>query len=129
MPDAPKSGLYASARSLLRTAVRLLQVRVELLASDIEVSALRLFDAIVLALFAVLGLGVGLVLVCGLILLVVQEPHRPYVLGVMAAAFIGMGALALFVARARLAQAGAAFDATRGELARDVSALTPGEGR
>lgn len=120
-----RPGLFASARSLLATALELLQVRVELLAADVETGALRLFDAIVLALLAILGIGIGVVLVCGLILLVVQEAFRPHALGLMALAFLGAGAWALIVARARLRQAGSAFEATRAELARDAAALAP----
>lgn len=123
--SATKPGLFASARSLLATALELVQVRVELLAADVEAGSLRLFDAIVLAMLAVLGLGVGIVLACALILLTVGESYRPHALGLMALAFLGAGAWALVVARAQLRRAGAAFEATRAELARDAAALLP----
>lgn len=122
-----KPGLFASARGLLLTSVRLLQVRVELLATDMEVGVLRLFDAIILAQLALLGIGLGLASLCGLLLLIVQDAYRLHLLAVMATAFLLAGVAALVVARRKLAQAGAAFDATRSELARDIKALTPRE--
>ncbi len=122
-----KPGLFASARGLLLTSVRLLQVRVELLATDMEVGVLRLFDAIILAQLALLGIGLGLASLCGLLLLIVQDAYRLHLLAVMATAFLFAGVAALVFARRKLAQAGAAFDATRSELARDIKALTPRE--
>ena len=124
---ASRPGLFASARNLLSTALELVQVRVELFAADVETGALRLFDAILLALLAVLGLGVGVVLLCALVLLLVQEAYRPHALGLMALAFLVGGAWAVMAARSRLLQAGLAFEATRAELARDVAALAPRE--
>jgi uncharacterized membrane protein YqjE len=123
--NPPRRGLLGSARSLLGTTLELVQVRVALLANDVETGTLRLFDALVLALFALLGIGVGTVLLCMLLLMLVQDAYRIPVLGVMALAFLGAGAWALAAARGSLRQAGGAFEATRGELARDLAALAP----
>lgn len=121
----PRRGLFGSARDLLATALELAQVRLALLASDVETGALRLFDALVLALMALLALTVGTVLLCGLVLLLVQDAYRIPVLLVMALGFLGAGAWALAAARASLQQAGGAFEASREELARDLAALAP----
>lgn len=121
----PRRGLLGSARHLLATALELVQVRLALLASDAEAGALRLFDALVLALLALLGLAVGTVLLCGLVLLLVQDAYRIPVLGAMALGFLGAGAWALAAARASLQQVAGAFEASREELARDLAALSP----
>lgn len=123
--SAPSRGLFASTRSLLSTTLELVRVRVELLANDAELGVLRLFDAILLALLSVLAIGIGVVLLCGFVLLLVQEAWRLHALGAMALVFLGGGAWALMAARASLRRAGWAFDATRAELARDLAALTP----
>lgn len=125
MSDARRAGLFGSARQLLFTGVGLLQVRLALLANDAELGALRFFDALVLALLALLSAGVGIVLICALVLLLLQDSYRLPALGLMALAFLGAGGWALASARNRLRQAGQAFDATRAELARDAAALAP----
>ena len=118
-------GLFGSARSLLTTALELLQVRLGLLATDVEAGALRLFDALVLGLLALMGVTIGLLLLCALVLMLVQEAYRVQALGVMVLVFLGGGAWGLAVARAKLQLAGAAFEASRAELARDLAALVP----
>ena len=125
MSDARRAGLFGSARQLLLTGVGLLQVRLALLANDVELGALRFFDAVVLALLALLSVGVGLVLACALVLMLLQDAYRLPALGLMALLFLAAGAWALAAARRQLRQAGQAFDATRAELARDAAALTP----
>jgi uncharacterized membrane protein YqjE len=121
--NPPRRGLLGSARALLGTTLELAQVRLELLANDVETGSLRLFDGLVLAAFALLGVGVGIVLLCLLVLLLVQDAYRIPVLVVMALAFLAAGGWALVAARSSLRQAGGAFEATRTELARDLAAL------
>lgn len=123
--SSDRRGLYGSARRLLATGVGLLRVRLDLLALDLEVSTLRLFDAAVLALVALLGIGIGLVLLCALVLLLVQDAYRLHALAVMVLVLLGAGGWGLATARDRLRHAGAAFEATRAELARDAEALAP----
>lgn len=121
--NPPRRGLLGSARALLGTTLELVQVRLALLANDVEAGTLRLFDALVLAAFAWLGIGVGIVLLCLLVLLLVQDAYRIPVLLVMALAFLVAGVWALRAARSSLRQAGGSFEATRAELARDLAAL------
>lgn len=123
--NEPSRGLFASTRRLMSGGVELLQVRVALLANDVESGALRFFDAIVLALLALVAVAIGLVLLCGAVLLVVQPHYRLPALAIMALCFLAAGGWAVAKARARLQQAGLAFEATRAELARDMAALTP----
>jgi uncharacterized membrane protein YqjE len=118
-----RPGLQARLQRLAATALQLAQVRVEILATDVELGALRLLDAIVLALAALLALAVGLGLLCGVILLIVQPEYRLHALAALALLFLGGGVLALRAARARLTQAGGLFQGTRDELARDVAAV------
>jgi uncharacterized membrane protein YqjE len=121
--NPPRRGLLGSARALLGTTLELAQVRLALLANDVEAGTLRLFDALVLAALALLGIGVGIVLLCLLVLLLIQDTYRIPVLLVMALVFLAAGAWALNAARSSLRQAGGAFEATRAELARDLAAL------
>jgi uncharacterized membrane protein YqjE len=123
--DGPDVGLLGRLRRIGATAFELARLRVEILATDVELGALRFFDALLLALAALLALAVGLVLLCAWILLMVQPEYRLQALAVLALVLLVGGGLALAAARGRLRQAGAAFQATRAELARDVAVFGP----
>ena len=51
---ASRAGLFESLRQLLRTALEMAQVRLELLVSDLEIEKLRLVDAVLRALLGLL---------------------------------------------------------------------------
>lgn len=120
-------GLFVSVRRLLATLLELAQVRLELVAAEIEIEKLRLFDALLLALAALLGLGVGAVMLCAFVVVLAGEAHRLAALGALALLFIGGSGLALREARARLRSPGTLFDASAAELARDRAELLPGD--
>lgn len=123
--NEPERGLFASTRRLIAGGIELLQVRVALLANDLELGTLRFFDAVMLALAGLAAAAIGLVLLCGAILLAVKPEYRLLALALLALCLLGAGTWALWTARARLRLAGSAFEATRAELARDVAALSP----
>lgn len=120
---AARSGLFARLHRLLGTTLEIVQLRVELLATDVQLGALRFLDAVALALGALLLLAAGLGLLAAWIVLMMAPEYRLTALGVIAMIFLAAGAWALAGARARLRSAGGAFAATRGELARDLTAL------
>ena len=123
--NAPRRGLFGSAKQLLGTALDLLQVRLALFANDFETGTQKLFDALSLAILAWLGISVGTVLLCALVLILVQDAYRIPVLLIMSLGFLGLGVWALFSARHSLRQTVGAFEATRNELCRDLAALRP----
>ncbi len=125
---AAAPGLFARMHRLLGTTIELVQLRVELLATDVQLGTLRFFDAIVLALGALLMLAAGLGLLAAWVVLMMSPEYRLTALGVVALALMSAGVWALAVARARLRSAGGAFSATRAELARDLAALGPDRG-
>jgi uncharacterized membrane protein YqjE len=122
-PRASRPGLFDSLGRLLETTVGLLHNRLLLLANDLQLGAVGLLDALVLALLGVAAVGIGLVLLCGWVLLLVEPSDRVWAAGLMTLAFVGGGMLALWAARGRIRGAGAAFDGTREELGRDLAAL------
>jgi uncharacterized membrane protein YqjE len=122
-----EGGILASSRRLLATLLEVGQVRLELIATEIELEKLRLFDALLLAGAAMLALAVGVVLLCFFIVTVAGEAYRLQTLAVLALLFIAGSAWGLQAARARLRSPGSLFDATAAELARDRAALLPRE--
>jgi uncharacterized membrane protein YqjE len=125
--SAGSGGMFSSARRLLATVLELAQVRLELVAAEIELEKLRLFDALLLALAALLGLGVGVVLLCGFVIVLAGEAHRLLALGVLSLLFIGGSVWALMSARSRLRRPGTLFDASAAEFARDRAELVSGD--
>jgi uncharacterized membrane protein YqjE len=118
-------GLFASARRLLATLLEIGQVRLELIATELELEKLRLFDALLLAGAAMLALAVGVVLLCFFVVAAAGDAWRLHTLAALALLFIAASVWGLRAARARLRSPGSLFDATSAELARDRAALMP----
>ncbi|MHB8948325.1 MAG: phage holin family protein [Rhodoferax sp.] len=76
-------GFFASLRRLLGTVLEIAHVRLELLGIELELEKRRLLDALLLGLLALLMAGVGLVLLCGFIILLFWEGYRLAAVGVM----------------------------------------------
>ena len=122
-PNVPAAGLFASLRRLLGTALELAQVRLELLSSEVELEKRRLFDSLLRAAIGLSLLGVGLVLLCGFLILLVSENYRLAALGVMALLILIAAVLLLGSARQRLRSPKGVFSASVSELERDRSGL------
>jgi uncharacterized membrane protein YqjE len=125
---ASRAGLFDSLRQLLRTALELAQVRLELLVSDLEIEQLRLIEVALRALLGLLLLGLGLLLLIGFLLLLLWDGYRLPALGVLTLLCLGGGLLLMQAAKRRLHQGEAMFAATRAEFERDQAALRPRDG-
>lgn len=125
--SVPSGGLFASLRQLLASGVEMLRVRLELLGTEIEQEKLRLFDTVLWAGLALLLLGMGLLFLCGLIVVLLWEGHRLLALGGLAALCLGTGFWLLRRARQRLHAPGGLFAASVAELARDRTGLNEPE--
>ncbi len=122
MPTS-RAGLFDSLRQLLGTALELAQVRLELLVADLELEKLRLVDVALRALVGLMLFGLGLVLLCAFVLLLVEEGHRLQALGVLTLLFLVGGLLLLYAAKRRLNDEGGLLAATRDEIGQDRAAL------
>lgn len=117
------TGLFTSIQRLLATAIEMAQVRLELLGTELEFEKRRLFDGLLWGGLALLLVGIGLVLLCGFIVLLFWEGYRLAAVGVMAVLFLGGGALMLREARCRLRHAKSMFETSTQELAKDRAGL------
>jgi uncharacterized membrane protein YqjE len=124
----PQQGLYDSARRLLATGLELTQVRLELLGLEVEQEKVRLFDAVALALLALLAVAVGALLLCAWLVLLVEPDQRRLVVALLALAFIGGGGAGFVIARSWLRRSGELFKLTATELARDREHLRAQDG-
>lgn len=119
------TGLFASLRRLLATVLELAQVRLELLSTEFELGKRRFFDALLWGAVALLALGVGIVLLCGFVVLLFWDGYRLAAVGVMAVLFLTAGALMLQTARRCMQSPTGTFDTSLAELQRDREQLEP----
>ncbi len=122
---ASESGLFASLRHLLATSIETLQVRLSLLGTEVELEKRRVFDILLLGSIALLVLGVGVVLLCGFVILLFWEGYRLAALGALTLLFLVGGAMLMREARQRLQNSPNIFKSSVDEMARDRAELHP----
>ena len=118
-----ESGLFASLRRVLATLLEMAQVRLDLLGTEVELEKRRVFDGLLWGAVAILVLGVGIVLLCGFVILLFWEGYRLAAVGVMALLFLVGSVLLLREARQRLRNPTGMFNASIAEAQRDRAEL------
>lgn len=128
MSDTPRSrGLFSSLRTLLASGVATVQTRLELLAVELQEERVRVLGLLAYGAAALILLLAGAIFLAVFLTVLWWDSHRLLVLGVFSALFLGGGGVALAFAM-RLARSGSRlFAASLTELARDRTALEPGE--
>ena len=117
--QAGGGGLLASVRQLVSTLLETAQVRLELLATELEAEKRRVLDVVVLVAVALVCLSLGLVMLCATVVLLVDEAYRWAAAGAMALLMLGGALVLLGLARRRLRNPLGMFHASAQELARD----------
>jgi uncharacterized membrane protein YqjE len=111
--------MLSSLKNAGSTALEIIQTRLELFSSDIQIGWQRLLSVLVLVIVALFSLLFGLVLLAILIVVLYWDTHRVLVLSLMAGGFLSIGIiLALFV-RAQMNSMPKLFEASLGELVKD----------
>ena len=123
MAERKSEGLFSSLRQLLGTALETAHIRLELLGTELDFEKRRIFDGLVLGAVALLFLGLGLVLLCGTVVLLFWEGHRLMAAGLLTFSFLALGLIFLRQARQRLRAPQGMFQKSVDELKRD-QALT-----
>lgn len=122
-PDPPASGLPEAARGLLASLLEIGATRLQLASTELEEERLRLTELLLYATFALFFLGLGLVLAALLLVLLVDEAHRPQALAAVTAVYLGVGAAGAVLWRRRARSKPPLLGATIDELRRDQAAL------
>ena len=121
MAERKSEGLFSSLRQLLGTALETAHIRLELLGTELEFEKRRIFDGLVLGAVALLFLGLGLVLMCGTVVLLFWEGYRLMAAGLLTFSFLALGLIFLRQARQRLRAPQGIFQKSVDELKRDLA--------
>jgi uncharacterized membrane protein YqjE len=112
-----------SLQRMLGTALAMAQVRLELLGTELELEKRRILGALLLAAFALLLIGLGLVLLCGFVVLLFWDGYRLIATATMTVLFLTAGAFLLQQAKHRMRQNSHLFATSVTELAADQADL------
>ena len=124
MPNTTReSGFFSSLKQLLSTVLDIAQVRLELLGTEVELEKRRIFDALLWAAVALLCLGIGLVLLCGFVILLLWDGYRLAAVGVLALLFVGLGTFLARDAMKRMQNSQTMFSTSLNELKQDQTGL------
>ena len=121
----PPPGLLASGRTLVAALVEIGHARLRLARTELEEERVRIAELLLLAAFALFFLGIGLVLACLLLVLLMWDGPRVLVLGLLTSAFLAVGAAAAVAWRRKARSKPPLLAATLEELRRDQAALRP----
>lgn len=124
MSDSSRpGGLFSSLKRLLGTALEIAQVRLEIVRTEVELEKRRIFESLLWAAIAFLCLGVGVLLLCGFVILLFWDGYRLAAIGVMAALFVTASVVLFRSAKTRLHNPNGMFEASLSELAHDLQSL------
>lgn len=121
------SNLFSSVRRVLATLLEIAQVRLALLETEIEQEKRRLLAALLWGALAVVLLGLGMLMLCFLVILAFWEGYRVHATAALAAIFLVGGMQLMRAAWKRIQSPSGMFGGSLGELKQDCSALRPSD--
>ena len=122
----PRSSLLGSTRKLLDTALGLLQIRIELFATEIEEEKARLLSALAFGAAASVLLSLGVIFLALTLTVLFWDEYRLLVLALLSGVFLLAGLVALAVASRNARPRERLLSATVAELKQDRAALRGG---
>ncbi len=111
--------MFGSLRELAHTLLSFVETRARLAATELEEQGVRLTEIFVLILVALFFFGLALVFAAILIVLLFWDSNRLLAAGLLGTLFLGAGATAAFIARARMRERPRFLAATLSELEQD----------
>jgi len=122
----PASGLFASARDLLATALGIAHTRLELVTTEIEEELHRVAEILVWMFVVVFFAGLTVLMVAFVIVIVFWDDHRVLAASLTTLGFLAVTGIALLVVRAKARARPKLLEATIDEIRRDREALGGG---
>lgn len=116
-------GLLAAVRRLLASLTAVLHTRAQLLFTEVEEEAGRIFELLLYELVAVFFLGMGLLLATLFVVILFWDDHRMAVLGGFTVLYFGIGGAAAYMVYHKLRHRPRLFAASLAELNKDCERL------
>lgn len=123
MSQNQSQGLSESLRQLLLNAIDMVHVRLELIETEIEFEKRRLFDGALLAALAMVFLSVGILIMCGLIIVLFFENNKVAASLSLSGLFLVLAALLIAKSRMSLKNSDGVFMNSKNELRNDQASL------
>jgi len=119
----PVTGLFASVRDLLATALAIVHTRLELVTTEIEEELHRVAEILVWMFVVVFFAGLTVLMLAFVIVVAFWEEHRLLAASLTTLGFLAITAIALLVVRAKARARPKLLEATIEEIKRDREAL------
>lgn len=119
-----RASLFATLRRIAGTAFELLELRLELLSTELEQEKQRVVGGLAWAALALVLVGVALLTAVLWVVLWVGDAHRLQTLAALTVVFFVAALATARAARQRLASRGGPFALTRAELRQDRDSLS-----
>lgn len=124
MPTPGSSnGLFGQLQGSLGSVLALARVRLALLGTELELEKHRVGQGLFWSAAALMSLTVGMVLLCGLIILLLWDNYRLITVAVLTGAFLALGLFLMKTAQQHLRAQSNLFSVSLDELDRDRAAL------
>jgi uncharacterized membrane protein YqjE len=119
----PATGLFASARDLLATALAIVHTRLELVTTEIEEELHRVAEILLWMFIVVFFAGLTVLMLAFVIVVVFWDDHRILAASLTALGFLAITGIAVLVVRAKTQARPKLLEATIEEIRRDREAL------
>ena len=119
----PATGLFASARDLLATALAIVHTRLELVTTEIEEELHRVAEILLWMFIVVFFAGLTVLMLAFVIVVVFWDDHRILAASLTALGFLAITGIAILVVRAKTKARPKLLEATIEEIRRDREAL------
>jgi uncharacterized membrane protein YqjE len=127
-PDSPSrgpqvTGLFASVRDLVATALAIAQTRLELVTTELEEEMHRVAEILVWMFVVVFFAGLSVLMLAIVIVVAFWDDHRMLAAGLMTGVFFGLTAIGLLVVRSKVRSRPRLLEGTIEEIRHDREAL------
>jgi uncharacterized membrane protein YqjE len=118
-----QENLLEALKNLLGTAAAVVQTRLELFSTDVQIAQTRLISVFVMIILTLFFLFFGLIMLALLIVIYSWESNRILALSLLTAGFLGIGLIMALVVKQTLKTMPKLFEASIAELAKDRADL------
>jgi len=118
-----QENLFSSLKNLLATATSILQTRLELISTDVQIARSRFISLLVMIIFALFFLFFGLVMLALLIVIYSWEADRILALTLLTSGFLAVGVILASLVLQSMRAMPKLFEATIAELQKDHEEL------